>query len=746
VKSAGAAGTSFGSNSSDVPYSENFLLILWRHAWIIIGMVALALVGGAVYLAKSTPVYTSSSRLYVEQSGPKIINDTEEGVMTGYHNYLYTQAELIRATPIALAALQSPELAGLRTFKNMQNPVEYLKRSLQTSVGNRDGLISVSFTGPYPTEAAQIVNAVIDAYITFHSKRKHSTAMEILKILQKEKNQRSQELSEQLQAVMDFKTQHEDLVFYTEQGNLIVDRLQRLSDALTDAQLAVLESKTLQDTIEKMVSDPLELRKFMYAQQNQAGTTAMPDTEVDRLRVKLNDLIQQRSDRLSKLKTDHPAIKILDSEIGKIQKQIDEHNELYAQALLARAQQQYMAAKDKESELSKQFEEGRQQAVALNQQVDQYTLLTSEWEQTKKLNDVLNDRIKELNVTEDAGVLNIVVLEVARAAAFPSAPDRARVMSIALVIGLMAGGGGALLRDVLDYRIRSGDEVKAIVGAPLLGIIPSMSRRQSISERGQQSTFDSGSQVTEAFRTIRTAVFFSISAEQARILHVTSALPGAGKSTLVSNLGITMAQSGQRVLIIDADLRKPMQHEIFKISRMQGLTDVLSRTGYLRKVVFSTTIEGLDVLPCGPDVGNPAELLGSLLFKKILEKLSKHYDRILVDSPPVIPVTDGSILAAVCDATILVVRAGRTRRNALRRAKESVVGVGGNILGCAVNDVGHRNAGYETYKYGYRYDRRQGGGRNGKKKSGLLKPEVVTRPVAARTADERDLISHEKTI
>ena len=197
----------------------------------------------------------------------------------------------------------------------------------------------------------------------------------------------------------------------------------------------------------------------------------------------------------------------------------------------------------------------------------------------------------------------------------------------------------------------------ALLGAPLLGVIPSMSRKQSRQEHGQKVGLEPASQMAETIRTIRTAIFFSVPKDQAKIIQITSPGPGEGKSTLVSNLGIAMAQSGLKVLILDADFRRPMQHDIFGVERKVGISSVLAGMVPLGKTIVHTSTAGLDLIPTGPDTPNPAEMLGSRLFTMALERLKTRYDRILVDSPPVGPVADASILATACNATVLVVRA-----------------------------------------------------------------------------------------
>ena len=681
--------------------SESLVQIVWRSRWIVLLATVVSLAAAFAYLAKATPIFTSTSRVYVEQSGPKIIYEAE-GIMTQSKNYLYTQAELLKSTSIISLAVDSGGVRQMKTFWKVDNPVAYLKKKLDISVGKKDDLINVSFDSSYPAEAAQLVNAVIDSYITYHSTRKRSTAAEVLKILQKEKVKRDAELTEKLKAMMDFKKENMALAFENRNSNIILDRLTRLSEAVTQAQLQTIEAKSVYETTKSMVADPPGLKQLVEAEMSKRyGSGA---SERSRLRLQLNQLQLQLADLAREVTPDHPSMQALQEKVNQVKSQLTDLDKQFAEAHLAVTKQQYLACKERENEVSSYFEQQREQALNLNQQLAQYTILQSDWEQTRKLCDILNDRIKELNVTEDVGALNISILEVARPADKPSKPQKARIMAMALVLGLMLGGGLALLRDWMDHRLRSAEEISAILGVPVLGTVPSMSRRLSIIERGCKVHLESKSSASEAYRTIRTSIFFGVPKGEAKTALITSPGPGDGKTTLVSNLGIAMAQAGQKTLIIDADFRKPMQHEIFEADDSKGLSALLAGTVSLDDAIQPAGVDGLDLLTCGPDVPNPSEMLNSEAFSKMLKSLSEKYDRIVIDSPPVMPVTDAQILAALCDITLIILRAEKSTRKASQQARDSLLGVGAHILGAIVNDVSRRNGRYGYYSgYGYYY-------------------------------------------
>ena len=686
---------------------RGLLQVFWDRRWIVALVTALALAGGFLYLREATPLYTSTARIYVEQTGPKIITEYE-GVMSQSKNYLFTQAELMKSTPIVAAALEQPDMRQLKTLADADNLVAYLKKNLDVEVGKKDDLLSVSLDSPYPEEAAQLVNAVVDSYVTYQAKQKRSTAVEVLKILQKEKTKRDEELRTKLKAALDFKQANPSLSFEDSKGNVIVQRLARLFEALTTAQFETLDAKANYEAIKATADDPEKVR-YLVAAQRAKGVFVSTESEEARLRADLENL-EQRLAALKQQFTDEAlAVRLLKSEIEGRRNRLDAINREFAEGNVAVAEQQYLKAKEKEDQLAQYVEEQRKEAVDLTSQLAGYALLESDWTRTQKLCDIIDDRIKELNVTEDAGALNISILEVAKAEDKPTSPQPSRVMAIALAIGLMLGGGLAFLREYTDQRLRSTEEISAVLGMPVLGVVPTMSGKDhSAVAHGLAVQKEPRSHAAEAYRTIRTAVYFGVPNGSAKVLLVTSPEAGDGKSTVVSNLGIAMAQAGQRTLIIDADFHKPVQHKIFELERKQGMSSILAGREPLDATIRHTAVDGLDVITCGPIPPNPSELLNSKAFADTLRTLSGRYDHILVDSPPVMALTDSRILGAMCDLTLLVLRADKSHRTSAQFACDSLMGLGSHILGVIVNAVPRRKdryyyGGYRYYRYGYRY-------------------------------------------
>ena len=670
---------------------DSLTKIIWRRRWIVLLATVAALAAGFAYVTVATPLYTSTSKIYVEQTGPTILTEVE-GVMTKSMNYLGTQAELLKSMPILSLAVEKARAKQTDIFNSVDNPIAYLRSGLNVSLGGEDDIMSISCDSADPVEAAQLVNAVVDSYVAYHEARKRSTSSEVLRILQNEHAERRAELLEKMKAMADFKKENSAMGFQTERGNVIVSRLEALSAALTEAQLATIESKSIYETTKEMVRDPAKLKRFTREQLVDDGYIS-PSDERAGLASELEELQLRLADRLQQVKSGHPAVAALESKIAHIEEQIADLDAQFAQAELAAAQnelalaeQRYLAAREKEEEIAKHFEDQRQQTIELNEQLAEYTVLQLEYDQTRRLCDILDDRIKEENVTEDVGALNITILEVARPADRPSKPQKAKDIATASFLGLMLGAGLALLREATDRRLRSVKEVSAVLGMPVLGAVPPTKRRQSLADQGQKVLLDSESHAAEAYRMIRTSVFFGTRKHRAKTILVTSPGAGAGKTILVSNLAIAMAQAGHKTLILDANFRNPMQHHVFEthMNGDRGLISVLSGDSTLEEAIRPTGVEELDLLPCGSQLLNASEVLSSSAFAELLEDLSNRYSHIVIDSPPAVPFTDPQILSAICNATLLVVRAEKSTRDDSQEARDGLRNAGGRILGAVI--------------------------------------------------------------
>ncbi len=696
------------------PVSENLLSIAWRNRWVILVCEVLLMVAGFVYVQVATPIFTSTSRLYCDYVDIRLLA-SETGRLPQTERYLHTQAGVIGSRPVLASAVQALESQRLQTFRDVDVPVAFVDKHLLVEVGRRDEIISISFESPYPVEAAQIVNSVVEAYMTSRSDRERRNAAQVLQILQGDLQRVDAELTKKQTELDSFETDGTRLSLGSEVGGGIMQRYLSLEVELASARIASMEARLFQDAVKVLSPDPGALRQYVRLKNN-AGSYA-GEAEASPLEAQLTQLSLEVKQLSETLTADHPTVASLMSRRAMIEARLHELDEGFVNAICTAAAQVCAQTADYESQLSRLCEEQKSQIAAVNAEIIRSQRLRAEVDRLDKNRQDLEQQVGEIAriVGEDVGQLRMAILEPALPAVIPSAPQKGTIMAMALVLGLLLGGGIAVARDWLDQSIRSADEISATLGVSALGVIPAMSRREKVAVRGQQVFRRPDSHEAEAFRTVRTAIFFGASKEGVKSLVITSPGAGDGKSTLVSNLGIAMALAGQKTVILDADLRKPTQHMVFEVDpRGRSLEDVLDGNVQLGQAIWPTQVKGLSVLVCHGRSANPAETLTSPRFNKLLQVLKENFDRVLIDAPPVNVVTDAQILAAASDGTIILLKADKTTRKMAQRAIVALRSVGARIMGAVVNQVSKNDDRYGCSYYG-RYKHGYGSGSNGKK-------------------------------
>ena len=674
--------------------------VLWRRKWIILCCAVVALGSGIVYLTQATKIYSSSSQIYIQQ---RSISPFEGMVGGGVNslNFLATQCDVIRSTTVLTEALKSPEIGRAESLKNADSPLALLKFSITAAPGKQSDIITVNAESPFADDAAVFANAAVNAYIDYENKMHRSTATEIVNALQNMKQDEDKEYKRVSDLMLAFKRDNGTFEFAQGQGNVVISKLQDLSGELTKAQIASMQSSVAYETATAFADNPAKLQQLM----NSSGIRGLDGSQA--LRSEINQVEMTLNDMETQYGKDYPAAKTLRARLERLRALLDDSDKQAAATYLAALKAQADQAKQQVDRLKAAVDEQQNQAIALNAKAAQYQQYQNELTRNEKLVDFLDQRIKEFsfNASEDQSQ-SVSVLEVAKPAFIPVRPNPPQVLAIALAIGLMAGMGGALLLDWMDHRIRSAAEVENLLGLPILGAIPHMLGKRSAMERGQEIHLYPKSEVAESYRTIRTGIRFGVTDASSRTLLVTSPSPGDGKTTVASNLAIAIAQTGKKVLLLDADCRRPMINRIYQLTQETGLSTVLAGQCDLDSAIHHSSTENLDILPCGPLPPNPAEMLNSEAFTSLLRELASRYDQVVVDSPPVAPVTDARILAAACDATVLVIRAEKTSRRVAEHARDAMVSVGAVILGVVVNDAPRsrsEGSSYGHYHYGYGY-------------------------------------------
>lgn len=558
-----------------------------------------------------------------------------------------------------------------------------------------------------PQRAAVLANAVAEAYVTKTRDDRLRSTVGALDWLGDQLDSLRGELDESELALHRFKEEHNVLsVSMEDRQNLVASEITHLNEALTQARTHRIE----------LAARAARVRAAVEADTPEGSASAFPDNEtIGTLLEQIRQKISEREGLATRYGPNHTRMQQLDSEIAGMRRQLYEEMQGVARA----AEADVREVQRVESGLRAALDAAHSSGLELNLREIEYQRLNRERENNAKLYGLVLERTTETDLTRMFTATHVRVLDRALPTSAPVRPRLHINAAAGLGLGLGLGVALALLLSRLDRRLRSVVDVENL-GLTVLGILPRIEeegiltrKKQKRRARGARGGTASANRDTfvhthpmsaaaECCRTIRTNLTFMSADEPIRTLVVTSASPREGKTTVTTNLAISLAQSGKRVLMVDTDLRRPRIHRAFGVPGGLGITSIIAGDQSLEGAVAHTDVPNLHILPCGPIPPNPSELLHSQKFRELVDVALTLYDRIVFDSPPLGAVTDAAVLAPQLDASLVVVKADSTTRDALSSALRQLRDVGAVVVGSVLNDIDPKQKGYGSDYYYYR--------------------------------------------
>jgi len=549
-------------------------------------------------------------------------------------------------------------------------------------------LVNVKYQSPDPQRAQLAANAVAAEYIASSKDSRSYASKEATDYLQQQLEEQQRKLLDSQAALAQYKETHDAVSLDTPQ-NIVASGLADISASLTAATMAQIDKRAKYQSIEAKKGD-------------RAALAAIPDVLANPDIQKLNLDIRNAQAEIAALKAKGVGAKTaeyvaasstLDMLNARLDQQIDQ--------VVDSIKNEWVMAKAKEDSLKQQLDQQKQRASDQNKTGIYYDALKREVDSNKQLFDTLLQRAKETGVTSEFKGSSIEIVDKAEMPRDPVYPKTSRD----LMVGFMGGCALALVLafgfEYMDSRLRTPDEITQHLQLPFLGIVPTV----PMDEDGGTPLITSGAPATfaEAIRAIRTAVIFSSAAEGARSVLITSTAPHEGKTLVSSNIACALAQSDQRTLIVDGDMRRPRVHEVFKCPQEPGLSNVLVGTSELHEAVRATGVPNLYILPAGHMPPNPAELLGSQKYTELLNDLRHQFDWIIVDAPPVMAVTDACVIAHQSTGVLFVVGAEMTARRTATFALDQLRAAKAHFIGAVLNRADVQRHAYYYAPY-YRKD------------------------------------------
>ncbi len=714
---------------------HRYIEVVLRRKKVIIVFFVIVLISTLISTFLTEPEYKATAKLEISLENPKVVNfDQVVELETKSEEFYETQYLLLKSNSLAKQVVEKLNLAENPDFNpekkkqslisramssvnglidNILNGIKkittrpqetqtsgadeeiaqagqeddlinaFTSRLLITPVGN-SRLVDVSFVSHDRKLAAEAVNALSDTFINWLLNRKLDATKQGRDFLKKqiEQAQSNLELSEEK---LNGFAKSNDIVSLDEKMNITYHTFSELNDALAKAETSRLEKESLYkhaldgniDSLSMVMNDP-------YI-QNLKAEHARAQSEYSQLS--------------STFKSGYPKVKELGARVAELQAKIEEAQNSIASSVKS----DYDASLKKEETLRESYQKQKTLASALNDKSIQYNILKRGVESNETIYNSLLQRLKETEVSSAITASNIQVVDYAQIPIIPFKPNVTLNLLIACILGI---GGGIFLAFFLEYfdnTVKTSEEVRDKLKLPVLGGVFESNQTDSLDSPVEKLfLLDPRSHIAESFRTIRTSLLLSTPGKPPRSILITSCFPAEGKTTVSINLASSFAQAGSKVLLLEADLRRPRIGTILG-NNGNGLSSFLTGNSNLSDVISQGEIPNLYVLPVGPIPVNPAELLGSNRMRELIQTLTDDYDYIIVDGPPALGFVDSHIISSLVDGVAVVVRAGKTPKNSIRELIDRLWSLKANFLGVIVNGIELNQNSYYYKSYNYYY-------------------------------------------
>jgi capsular exopolysaccharide synthesis family protein len=547
-------------------------------------------------------------------------------------------------------------------------------------------LVDVTFTSTSPQLAADAINALVDEYVAQNLEVKLQSTQNMLDWLEKEVGTQQQKVEDSERQLANYRDR-ENAMSLDDKNNIVVSRLNALNDAVLRARTTRIEKEAQFNQVRSMTPGATADSIAVVSQnpQIQAG------------KVQLAELQRQKAQLSEKYGEKHPEILRVNAQLADAQRQLD----LETTKALQSVQNEYERARLEERTLSAGLEDAKRDAQDLGRKSVSYNVMEREARSNRTVYESLLQRANELRVSSNSRANNVRVIDHAEVPKGPITPTGRRTWLLAIAVGLAAAVGVAYGLDYMNDTIKTPEDVTRYLKMTFLGLVPAVPGHKHPVLASSHSPHDFG----EAFRSLRTSIISRYPGEGAKTMVVTSAQPLEGKTTTACNIAMALAYGGARVLLIDADMRRPGMHRPLRLNNERGLSQILTGQARVRDVIQRTVDPNLLAITAGKTPPNPSELLASERMNTLLTNLSHGpFDWIVVDTPPVLAVTDAVILAPAVTGVTFVVGAEMTRRRLAERALETILASHPKMVGVVLNKVDFaRNRYYYSRYYGHQY-------------------------------------------
>jgi succinoglycan biosynthesis transport protein ExoP len=679
----------------------------WRHVAVSV-MVCLTL--GTIYLAKTKRQYQATARLLVLQQGGRPLNVANNNdpsrLLDNGDDYIPTHASIVSSPRVMRRAIDAIGLQNLPSLATAAreglDPIEEAIAKLKVVRPDRQAkILRADYRADSREEATRTLEAITESYEKFLEETFQKNNNDVIELIKKAREQLREELKEAEEKYAEFRRGHP--IFVDQLGrSFVLQRLEQWNHSTGEAMAKAVQFKAQLELGRKLAGEGTDLWAIAYAITQLGGDANGLLQGLNSLGVMdggalyIRTLNEERQQLIDRYGPEYSKVQELSKRIEQMRNARSHLGSNDVRDLLSSIEQSLKAIETMRVDLSQRFDKDQDKAKLLELDLLTETSLRENLERQRSLFNTVVDQLKQAQFIGDFSSISSQIIEPPNAPRYPVWPQMSIVLGLALVTGCLIGTGAAVVADRIDQRIRSLAELRQILGLAVLGQIPQVREEQAaaMGEFGLVSHTMPRSSWAEAYRAIRTNIEFLRRNQDFRVILVTSGYSGDGKSVSASNLAVSLAQAGRRILLVDGDLRKPCQHEIHGLTNNRGLTHILRGLLPVHQVVQRTAVENLELIAAGPEVPNPAELLTSSTFNEFLEEARRSYEIVIIDSSPLLVVTDAAIIGGSVDGVVLIARTGALRHNDAQQVVEMLRVLGTRILGTIVNRITQDREGY----------------------------------------------------
>ncbi|MFH1075483.1 MAG: polysaccharide biosynthesis tyrosine autokinase [Pseudomonadota bacterium] len=706
---------------------SDYLKVLSKRRNVLIAFFSIVVGITIAYSFLATPVYQGVAQLYVELDKNSTINFLEGGVgviqMKDSLEYYNTQKEIMAGRAFAdkvvrrlqidkrpyfiekkdkakssLVAVLTLNIKGainsLFPAKVVSNPpfsdigwqseldpdlTDIILDEMGVEIANAANIIKITYKSDNPNVAAAMANGIASTYIEYNMDMRVRPYREAVEWLSSKVVELRSKVEDSEQSLQKYK-EGKGIVSFEAKENVVTQKLQDLVSQQVQADIKKQEAEVRYNQINSVIDTPALL-------------TTVPDI--------MNNLVIQglRNDELKLTRTiselsekygpKHPQMIQATSELDMVRKNLKTE----ALKMLSAAKTEYEISKSREASITRAMDAQKQEVLELTRQAINFNVVSGESESNKQFYELLLKKMQEASLSSGINVSNVNIVDGAIIPKAPIKPRKALNMILAIIMGLFSGIAAAFFVEYMDDSIKTPEDVGNILKMPFLGFVPSVDKKNAL-----YVSSDPKSIVIESYRTIRTSIMLSSAEKSPQVVLITSAVPAEGKTTTTANLATVMAQMGGKILVIDADMRRPSLHKIFNLDNSAGLSNAIAEhtTPSIKAI---PNFSNLDFLAAGTMSPNPLELVSSMRMKELLNDLRGRYDHIIIDSSPLMAVSDSRVLSSLADGVVLVIWGGVTSRDVISKASQLLTSVNSKIMGIILNNISLTKGRYSYYNY-----------------------------------------------